>query len=71
MTVDGDMSTNDSLIIMANGLAGNQEIAGGSDEFERFSKALEYVLIKLTKMIARDGEGATKLIEIVVGGAQN
>ncbi|MFZ1977449.1 MAG: bifunctional glutamate N-acetyltransferase/amino-acid acetyltransferase ArgJ [Bacteroidota bacterium] len=71
LTVDGDMSTNDSLIILANGLAGNQEIVEGSIEFEKFSKALEYVLIKLTKMIARDGEGATKLIEIVVGGAQS
>jgi glutamate N-acetyltransferase/amino-acid N-acetyltransferase len=70
LTVDGDMSTNDSLIILANGLAGNQEIAEGSDEFDKFSKALEYVLIKLAKMIARDGEGATKLVEIVVGGAK-
>jgi glutamate N-acetyltransferase/amino-acid N-acetyltransferase len=70
LTVDGDMSTNDSLIILANGLAGNQEIVEGSDEFDKFSKALEYVLIKLAKMIARDGEGATKLVEIVVGGAK-
>ena len=70
LTVDGDMSTNDSLIILANGLAGNQEIAEGSDEFDKFSKALEYVLIKLAKMIARDGGGATKLVEIVVGGAK-
>jgi glutamate N-acetyltransferase/amino-acid N-acetyltransferase len=70
LTVDGDMSTNDSLIILANGLAGNQPISAGTEEFEKFSQALEYVLVKLAKMIARDGEGATKMIEVVVGSAR-
>lgn len=69
ITVDGDMSTNDMALIMANGLANNERFTEDSEEFRLFSAALEYVLIKLAKMIARDGEGATKLIEIVVRGA--
>ena len=70
ITVDGDMSTNDMVIILANGQAGNEPFGEHSEEFQLFSAALEYVLIKLAKMIARDGEGATKLIEIVVQGAR-
>lgn len=69
ITVDGDMSTNDMALIMANGLAQNKPFTEDSEEFQLFSAALEYVMIKLAKMIARDGEGATKLIEIVVKGA--
>ncbi|MBM4170051.1 MAG: bifunctional glutamate N-acetyltransferase/amino-acid acetyltransferase ArgJ [Ignavibacteria bacterium] len=69
ITVDGDMSTNDMVIILANGLAKNAPIAEHTEEYTLFVAALEYVLIKLAKMIARDGEGATKLIEInVIGG---
>jgi glutamate N-acetyltransferase/amino-acid N-acetyltransferase len=70
ITVDGDMSTNDMVLVMANGLAGNPPLMEGSEEFQLFSAALEYVLIKLAKMIAKDGEGATKLIEIMVKGAK-
>ncbi len=70
ITVDGDMSTNDMVLILANGLAGNREIEIGTAEFEKFLEALEYTLIKLAKMIVRDGEGAKKFIEIVVKGAQ-
>jgi len=70
ITVDGDMSTNDQVLMLANGAAGNASIVDNSEEFQLFSSALEYVLIKLAKMIARDGEGATKLIEVVVQGAQ-
>ncbi|HTY36527.1 MAG TPA: bifunctional glutamate N-acetyltransferase/amino-acid acetyltransferase ArgJ [Bacteroidota bacterium] len=69
ITVDGDMSTNDMVIVMANGLAGNAPLTENSEEFQLFAAALEYVLIKLAKMIAKDGEGATKLVEIMVKGA--
>jgi len=70
VTVDGDMSTNDMLLVLANGLAKNEEIREHTPAFQQFLAALEYVLIKLAKMIARDGEGATKFIEIVVNGAR-
>ncbi|MEP7217505.1 MAG: bifunctional glutamate N-acetyltransferase/amino-acid acetyltransferase ArgJ [Bacteroidota bacterium] len=69
ISVDGDTSTNDMVLLMANGLAGNAPIVEGSPEYDQFTDALEYVLITLAKMIARDGEGATKLIEVVVTGA--
>lgn len=71
ITVDGDMSTNDMAVLLANGMAGNSPIKEHTEEFNLFCSALEYVLIKLAKMIARDGEGATKLIEIVVHGARS
>jgi glutamate N-acetyltransferase/amino-acid N-acetyltransferase len=70
ITVDGDTSTNDQVLVLANGLAKNPPLAENSEEFQLFSVALEYVLIKLAKMIARDGEGATKLVEIMVKGAR-
>ncbi|MBI4429204.1 MAG: bifunctional glutamate N-acetyltransferase/amino-acid acetyltransferase ArgJ [Ignavibacteriales bacterium] len=69
ITVDGDMSTNDMALILANGLAQNKPINDHTEEFQLFSSALEYVMIKLAKMIVRDGEGATKLIEVLVTGA--
>jgi len=69
ISVDGDTSTNDMLLIMANGAAGNAEIQIGSSFFEEFSSALDEVLIYLAKEIARDGEGATKLLEVCVQGA--
>jgi glutamate N-acetyltransferase/amino-acid N-acetyltransferase len=71
ITVDGDMSTNDMVLVMANGLAGNAALTENSEEFQLFGAALEYVLIKLAKMIAKDGEGATKLIEIMVKGSKS
>ena len=70
LTVDGDMSTNDMVLVLANGFAKNKEIKESTPAFQLFLSALEYVLIKLAKMIARDGEGATKFIEIVVEGAR-
>jgi glutamate N-acetyltransferase/amino-acid N-acetyltransferase len=70
ITVDGDMSTNDMLLVLANGFAKNEEIKENTPAFRQFLAALEYVLIKLAKMIARDGEGATKFIEIIVRGAR-
>ncbi|MDP4198436.1 MAG: bifunctional glutamate N-acetyltransferase/amino-acid acetyltransferase ArgJ [Bacteroidota bacterium] len=67
ISVDGDMSTNDMALMLANGMSGVAIVQG--PEFEMFESALEHVLTKLAKMIARDGEGATKLVEIVVRGA--
>ena len=69
ISVDGDTSTNDMLLMMANGLKGNPEIHIDTPEFEEFALALEYVLIFLAKEIARDGEGATKLLEVQIIGA--
>jgi len=71
ITVDGDMSTNDMVLVLANGMARNAPIVDNSEEYQLFAAALEYVLIKLAKMIAKDGEGATKLIEIMVKGAKS
>jgi glutamate N-acetyltransferase/amino-acid N-acetyltransferase len=71
MTVDGDSSTNDSLIVMANGLAGNQPIARGSSGADTFYEALKEVCVHLAREIARDGEGATRLITVDVEGAQD
>ena len=70
ITVDGDMSTNDMALILANGEAKNSPIRDHTEEYQLFVSALEYVMIKLAKMIARDGEGATKLVEILVIGAK-
>lgn len=69
ITVDGDMSTNDSVIVLANGLAGNPPVTPGSAEYGIFVRALEFVTTKLAKMMARDGEGATKLVEVRVTGS--
>lgn len=71
ITVDGDTSTNDSVILLANGVAGGDPIASGSQGAEAFRHALEEVCIALAKEIARDGEGATKLIQVIVEGALN
>jgi glutamate N-acetyltransferase/amino-acid N-acetyltransferase len=69
LTVDGDTSTNDMVLIMANGEAGNPLIAAGGDTFEVFQKALEYLCVHLTRAMARDGEGAGKLLCVAVRGA--
>lgn len=71
ISVDGDMSTNDMAIMLANGMSGAKPIVAGTPEFAQFAEGLEYVVVKLAKMIARDGEGATKLVEVVVQGAQS
>lgn len=71
ITVDGDTSTNDSVIILANGLAGNPEITVGTEDFRLFQNALEEVCVFLAKAIARDGEGATRLLEVDVHGAES
>jgi len=69
ITVDGDTSPNDSAIILANGLAGNRILKDGSSRAKEFEEALTEVCLFLAKSIARDGEGATKLIQITVEGA--
>jgi glutamate N-acetyltransferase/amino-acid N-acetyltransferase len=69
VTVDGDTSTNDTVLIMASGQAGHAPIAPRSSEFETFTAALLEICITLAKAIARDGEGATKLVEIRIYGA--
>ena len=71
VSVDGDTSTNDMVSIMANGLAGNDEITTEGDAFDSFCKALHAVTAYLCKMIAGDGEGATKLLECIVTGAKD
>lgn len=71
ITIDGDMSTNDTVLIMANGLACNKPIKTNSKDFEIFAKALSGMTYELSKMIVTDGEGATKLIEIEVKNAKN
>ncbi len=69
ITVDGDTSPNDSAIILANGLAANKVLKEGSSRAKEFEEALTEVCLFLAKSIARDGEGATKLIQITVEGA--
>lgn len=64
VTVDGDTSTNDSLMVMANGVAGNEEIVAGTSDYAVFAAALRQVCTALARMIAKDGEGATKLLTI-------
>ncbi len=69
LSVDGDTSTNDMLTVMANGLAGNEKIVSENEEYEVFKAALYEVLMNLTKMLAKDGEGATKLLECTCAGS--
>lgn len=71
ITVDGDTSVCDMVIILANGMADNAGIINESEDYEQFRNGLEYVCSYLSKMIAKDGEGATKLVEVVVEGADN
>ena len=71
ITVDGDTSTNDMVLVMANGCRQNEEILPDTEEFEKFSKMLRYLMADLAKKIAKDGEGATKLIEVNVRNAKD
>lgn len=72
LSVDGDTSTNDMVSVMANGMAENTEITkAGSDEYRLFENALYTVMMNLTRMLAKDGEGATKLLECTVSGAKD
>lgn len=69
ITVDGDTSTNDMVLIMANGLAGNPEILPGTPESLVFKKALSEICVDMAKTLVKDGEGATKVMEVRVRGA--
>ncbi len=71
ITVDGDTSTNDTCLLMANGMSGNPLITEGSPEGNSFEAVLNEVLLSLAKQIVRDGEGATKFVEIRVNGARD
>ena len=70
VSVDGDTSTNDMVTVLANGMAGNAEITEDGDDFKEFMKALNTITVHLCKMIAGDGEGATKLLECKVCGGK-
>lgn len=70
VSVDGDTSTNDMVSVLANGLAGNEMIAEDNDDFKEFMKALNTVTMTLCRILAGDGEGATKLLECKVNGAK-
>ena len=71
ISIDGDTSTNDMVAMLANGLAGNPEITSENEDFYEFMKALNTVTVALCRMIAGDGEGATKLLECKVSGADS
>jgi glutamate N-acetyltransferase / amino-acid N-acetyltransferase len=69
VTVDGDTSPSDMAILLANGAAGNEPLTAGSAEYPVFAEAVESVARRLAREIARDGEGATRLVEVAVDGA--
>ena len=69
ISIDGDTSTNDMVTVLANGMAGNDEITSEGEDFTAFMQALNTVTVALCRMIAGDGEGATKLLECQVSGA--
>ncbi len=71
ISIDGDTSTNDMVTVLANGLAGNTEITSDGEDFNEFMKALNSLTVSLCRMIAGDGEGATKLLECAVTGAKD
>src|SRR3989344_4522943 len=71
ITIDGDMSTNDMVLVLANGRAGNKKIVAGSKEFKIFSEALGALFLALAKLMVRDAEGATKFVEVTVRGAKS
>ncbi|MBR3954619.1 MAG: bifunctional glutamate N-acetyltransferase/amino-acid acetyltransferase ArgJ [Clostridia bacterium] len=70
LSIDGDTSTNDMVCILANGMAGNEKITEENEDFATFMKALNTVTVQLCKLVAGDGEGATKLLECLVSGAK-
>ena len=71
LSVDGDQSTNDTCAVMANGLAGNAEITAEGKDYDAFKQGLFIIMSNITKMLAKDGEGATKLLECNVCGAKD
>ena len=71
MSVDGDMSTNDSVVVLANGAAGNKKIVDKGEDYEKFYQTLKSLCVELAKRIAADGEGASKFLMINVTGAES
>ena len=71
LSIDGDTSTNDMVTVLANGMAGNEEITAEGEDFAVFMKALNTLTVSLCRVIAGDGEGATKLLECIVTGAED
>ncbi len=71
ITVDGDTSTNDMVLLLANGAAGNAVLSADSPDAVAFKEALDTVLLAVAKMIVSDGEGATKLVQIQLNGAED
>ncbi|MBK7998357.1 MAG: bifunctional glutamate N-acetyltransferase/amino-acid acetyltransferase ArgJ [Verrucomicrobia bacterium] len=71
ITVDGDMSTNDTVLVLANGLAGNPKLKTQNSELKTFQAALTHVCLSLAKMIVRDGEGVHRVVTVRVEGAKN
>jgi glutamate N-acetyltransferase/amino-acid N-acetyltransferase len=69
ITIDGDMSTNDTVLVLANGAAGNRPLKYGTKEFKAFQTALDHVTRELAWMIVKDGEGVSKFVEVKVDGA--
>ncbi len=70
ITVDGDMSTNDTVLVLANGLAGNAEVRSQKSGVKTFQAALNHVTLELAKMIVRDGEGVHRVVTVRVAGAK-
>ena len=70
ITVDGDMSTNDTVLVLANGLAGNERLKTRNSELKTFQSALSYVCLELAKKIVRDGEGVHRVVTVRVNGAK-
>lgn len=70
ISVDGDTSTNDTVLVLANGMAGNEEIQSEGADYDAFYEALHYIMEELSKKIAGDGEGCTCLFEVQVKGAK-
>ena len=69
ITIDGDMSTNDTVLVLANGASGNKPLKYGTKEFKAFQAALDHVMTELAWMIVKDGEGVSKFVEVRVAGA--
>ena len=69
LSIDGDTSTNDMVCVMANGMAGNKKIVEENEDYKMFKQGLYIVMMNLTRMLAKDGEGASKLLECVCSGA--
>jgi glutamate N-acetyltransferase/amino-acid N-acetyltransferase len=71
ITIDGDMSTNDTVLMMANGMLGNRPLTAKAEHLQTFQRALDGLAYELAKLVVKDGEGATKLIEVFVKGARS